>query len=156
MPVAADVESKLYKYCTGLYDQFEKESVLDNELGKIWTGKLVRTAEDVIGVPKGVYKRVVDRLHDLGCIEQLERGYRGNSSTVILLKYPPTPEVWARGISVKPLTRGFDSATIRQTVRDIQESLGGINVKTALAELQAQINDLKREVSELAKNSQQT
>ena len=134
-------------YVNALYDLMDRKST-DEKIGemevRVWRGSITKACKEV-GVPDGVYRRVVETAENLGIIEILQQGNKGQP-TVAILHYPPTEEVWLRAGGQKvlgePLTQRETLATLSQKQRDISESLGGLNVAKALAEQQQQIDRL--------------
>ena len=140
-------QPKLRSYCAALYERFLDESSKDDETGyTVWRGHFTKTAR-AIGIPDGTYRRVMDALHELGCIEQVERGFRGNNSSAIILHGAPTQEVWDRvGSGRKPLTRPDAPAILSRRVEDIERRLEGLDIKQALVDLQQQIRSLRDDI----------
>src|SRR5437868_717963 len=117
-------QPKLVSHCATLYSKLDSEADEDH----VWEGKIIEACR-VIGINQGSYSRVVNSLRKLGCIEQLERGYRGKPSTY-RIHYPPTPEVWETRAPerTKDLTTAPSSDTMAAAVRDLQTQIGGLNV----------------------------
>ena len=148
-------QPKLRSYCAALYDHFLAESSVDEETGyAIWRGHITKAARTV-GIPEGTYKRVTDALHDLHCIEQIERGFRGNARSVVILHRAPTDEVWdASESGRKPLTRPEAPAILSRRVDELERRLEGLDIKQALVDLQQQITKLRRQQESLQHPSQ--
>jgi|SRR5215472_11001558 len=146
-------QPKLQSYCNLVYAHMYDNSKLEAHEGlelRVWRGKLIKTILS-LGVPDGTYKRVMDQLIALGCIEQVERGYRGKFPTTIVLIRPPTADVWEDSAS-GGLTRGVTPAILSARIDDLARRLGTINIPQALGELQAQIDDCKKSLQELHNN----
>ena len=137
-------QTKTQGYAIALYARMEKEA----EDG-VWSGRLLDTIIN-LGIPQGGYNRAVNALRKLGCIEQLERGFRGEQLSVFLLKRAPTPEVWAEG-NVKSrdrdLTTGPSLDTLRGEVRDLRKQfdtvIGGLNVIEAFASFELRLKTVE-------------
>ena len=143
-------QPKLQTYCSLVYAYMYDHSKIEEHEGlelRIWRGKLVKTVLS-LGVPDGTYKRVMDQLATLGCIEQMERGYRGNFPTTIVLIKPPTADIWENSAS-GGLTRGTSPGILEARIDDLARRLGTINIPQALGELQVQIDDCKKILQEL-------
>lgn len=129
----------------------DNEAVIENN-ERVWKGRLVATAKS-LGIPEGSYSKVVTRLRSMGCIEQVTRGYRGTALSTYILLFPPTPELWrateARGDEGR-LTAAPTSDRVARAVEDLQKQLGGINVVSALANLETRLHNLERQVSQIA------
>lgn len=138
-------QPKLLSYCSALYERFVAESAIevveDVEL-IVWRGKVTITAKDV-GIPDGTYKRVMDQLTRMKCVEQVERGFRGSAPTSVILHRPPTVEVWQDESRGRVLTRGETPAILSRRLDDLERRLEGIDIKRALAELQKEIDDVR-------------
>lgn len=147
---------KLHSYCAALYDRFYEESEVDTETKlRLWRGHVTKTAKDV-GLPNGTYRRVLDALTELKCIEQIERGFRGNAFSVIVLHRAPTPEVWDQQIRGRnPLTRPESSAILSRRLEDLERRLNGIDLKKALVDLQQQISKLQDDVNKFSDGNTQ-
>jgi len=122
---------------------------LDGKTIRLWSGHITKVATQ-IGLPAGTYRRTIDHLSYLNCIKQAERGYRGSQLTTFLLLRPPTTEVWedAEILRNRDLTRQDGSAMLTLRVKSLEDRLEGVNVKQALVELQMQVDDLKKILSQ--------
>lgn len=159
-------QPKIVTYAMALYDLMSTEAneVTDGQVGAdakvegvlIWQGKLIATCTRV-GIPQGYYKKVVDVLRKIGSIEIVTRGRRGNTPTTILLRYPPTMELYKDAI-VKSgwdgltATPSFD--TLVAEVRDIQTRLGGIDWLEIIKNLDDRVKALESEVKDLRQQPQ--
>ena len=132
---------KIMGYMSALYDFMSTEAEnqdqpIEGEV-LIWQGRLIRTCTS-IGIPEGYYKRVVDTLRAMGCIELLNQGRRGKTLTAIALRYPPTRELYEEAIvksGWEDLTAGVSFDTLVADVRNLQRQIGGIDIQAALVEL---------------------
>lgn len=138
-------QTKLHGYASALYERMEREA----EDG-VWSGRLVDTAVR-LGIPQGGYNRAVNALRKMGCIEQLERGFRGSQLSVFLLKHPPTPEAWESAFvksADKDLTTAPSLDTLRGEVRDMRENFermtGGLNIVEAFANFESRLKTVER------------
>lgn len=145
MSTAAEDQPKLVSHCAILYAKLDAEC--NNE--RIWSGKMISTCAS-LGINAGSYSRVVNALRRLGCIEQLEKGYRARPS-MYRIHFPPTPEVWAQNAPdrTEDLTSAPSSDTMAARLRDLEIQLGGINVVAALATIEGEVKGLRKEVQEL-------
>lgn len=136
--VVTDKGMKLQFYCSTLYNHMSEnsltltETIEDKEItAVVWQGRIVQTCVE-LGIPEGSYKRVTDKLRTLGCIEWVERGYRGESLSSCILHYPPTPDRWEREISLEALTRAPNldrlSADVQALREELRSKLGGLDV----------------------------
>lgn len=146
-------QPKLLTYCAALYERFllesEHETVEGTEM-LVWRGKLVTTATDV-GIPPGTYKRVMDQLKRMSCVEQITIP---NQVTAVILHRPPTPEVWQDEIQGRDLTRGETPAILSRRIEDMERRLEGIDIKQALVELQQEVDDCKTKIKQLQDDKQ--
>jgi len=145
MSTAAEDQPKLVSHCAILYAKLDAECNAE----RIWSGKIITTCAS-LGINAGSYSRVVNALRRLGCIEQLEKGYRSRPS-VYRIHFPPTPEVWEQNAPdrTEDLTSGPSSDTMAGRLRDLEIQLGGINVVAALATIEGEVKGLRKEVQEL-------
>jgi len=144
-------QPKLLSYCSILYARFLSESITESVEGlevRVWRGKLTKTAT-AVGIPDGVYKRVVDQLITLKCIDQLQQGRRGSNPTTIILLRPPTADVWDDEIRARDLTRSLTPAILSRRLDDLERQLKGVDIVKALGELQKQIDELNKSVKKL-------
>jgi hypothetical protein len=129
-----------------MYDRFMSQATYDPETKvTIWRGKLIQTADD-LGLPAGTYKRVMDALTDLQCVEMLERGMRGQLTSLIL-HAAPTDELWTQAPAHKDLTRPESSAILSRRVQELERRLEGFDVKQGYVELQRQVSSLQDDVN---------
>lgn len=160
-------QPKIVGYMAALYDAMttaaNELSAEDGQSVQIWQGRLIDTCTSV-GIPTGSYKKVVDALRTMGCIEIISRGRRGNTPTVFVLRYPPTQELYDEAI-VKSGWEGLTTApstdTLAAQVRDILKRLGGLNIVEALknhderlGKLETAVKELQRQLSQQHKEQQ--
>lgn len=145
-------QPKIVSYMAALYDTMSThaDKVPDSE-ALVWQGRLIKTCLSV-GIPEGYYKRVVDALRKLGCIEALSQGTRG-TNTIFLLRYPPTIELYEEAI-VKSGWRGLTSGpsldTLSAQVEDLRQEiatrLGGIDIAAAFKDLDERVSKVETAV----------
>lgn len=147
-------DGRLEFYCAALYERMESEStieVVDDKSVKVWSGALLATCRS-IGIPDGSYKRVIDALRRLKCLEQLSVGKR-NTPSVFLLQSPPGASVWeqARG-ELKGLTQAptLDrlSGEVETLREQIKTQLGGLNIVEALIEIEKRLSKVEKRLKE--------
>lgn len=157
-------QQKIIGYMSALYnamaDAAENVST-EGDPQLVWQGRLIETCTSV-GIPTGYYKRVVDTMRTIGCIELLHQGRRGKTLTAMVLRYPPTQELYDNAIvksGWQDLTRTPSLDTLGGQVRDIQKSLGGLAIveafktyderfrkmETALRDLSTELASLKQQ-----------
>lgn len=149
-------QTKTQGYAIALYERMEKEAI-----DHVWSGRLLDTIIS-LGIPQGGYNRAVNALRKMDCIQQLERGFRGNQLSVFLLKRPPTQEVWDEALK-KSVDRDLTNAprldTLQGEVRDLREeyerTLGGMNVIEAIANLDRRLATAERFIASLERERQQ-
>lgn len=146
---------KIMGYMSALYDVFSNEAAnqeqpIEGEV-LIWQGRLIKTCTS-IGIPEGYYKRVVDTLRAMGCIEVLNQGRRGKTLTAIALRYPPTSELYEEAIvksGWQDLTAGASLDTLGADVRNLQRQIGGIDIQAALVELDKRFRKIETALGSL-------
>lgn len=147
-----EYQPKLRSYCAAFYERMVEESNEEDGL-VVWRGYITKTIRG-LGIPDGTYKRITDKLQELGSVEQVERGFRGNKPSVMILNYPPTDEVWDRGESGRQGLTGPPSAAIlARRVNDLERRLEGLNIKEALVDMQQQIRKLQTAIQGLSDNN---
>lgn len=148
-------QPKIVGYMASLYDTMLQQSaalnIEDGEGLQIWQGRLIETCTSV-GIPQGYYKKVVDALRKLGCIEMLTRGTRGSTLTAFVLRQPPTQEAYDDAIvksGWEALTDTPSLDTIVSRLKDVETRLGGIdwlaimvNYEERIAKLETAVKDL--------------
>lgn len=141
MSNAAYDQPKLVSHCALLYNKLDSEANEDH----VWQGKIIDACRS-LGINVGSYSRVVNALRRLGCIEQLEQGYRSRPS-IYRVHYPPTPEVWAERAPdrTEDLTSAPSSDTMAARLKDLEAQIGGINLVDALANIEARLQQLERD-----------
>lgn len=151
---AGEDQPVLVSHCASLYSKLDGEAKNliagdTNNSERIWEGKIIDACTS-IGITVGSYSRVVNALRRLGCIEQVEQGYRGKPS-IYRVNYPPTPEVWRDHAPerTEDLTKGPSSDTMSRRLRDLEKQLGNINLVEALMGLEKKIDTLHQEFQEL-------
>ena len=136
-------QPKMQQYCAALYDYFEATATIEDVEGtelQVWQGQLTQATKQV-GIPDGVYKRVMDQLKTLECIEQVAQGRR-SMPTIILLLRAPTLDIW-KEIRSEGLTRRDEAAILRRRLDDLERRLpAGLDIVKAFSELQKQLDDL--------------
>lgn len=158
--MSATKQPKIVGYMASLYDimtqQAAELNAQDGEGLLIWQGRLIETCNRV-GIPTGYYKKVVDALRGLGCIEMITRGTRGSTLTAFMLRYPPTREAYDEAI-VKSGWQGLTEAasldTIASQVKDIQARLGGINWLAIMKDYEERITKLETAVADFQQQAQ--
>lgn len=135
--------SKTHSYAAALYDVMDKAAEMRQTDGgevRLWTG-FIRQTCDELGIPQGVYRRVLSLLEDCGCLQILQRGVRGYPSLIALLKVP-TAEVLESG-GRGDLTRRLNPAMLESSVRNMQEQIGGLNVADALVNIEQRLKAIE-------------
>lgn len=154
-PTKVRKQPKIIGYMAALYEKMSSESKtvdVNTELpAQVWEGRLIQTCVSV-GIPEGYYKTVVDVLRKLGCIEVVKQGKRGTNPTVVILRYPPTEQMYGEVLG----RAGWEGLTNRPTfdtivgqVRDIQKRLGGMDIVGALENHEQRIAELETAVKGL-------
>jgi hypothetical protein len=105
-----------------------------------------------LGISQAYYGPIFETLEDVGSIQKLQRGARGVDTVIVLLGLP---EVWPEGLGWKgarenPLTEDSRYGKVLHDVQEIQSGqIGGINVLTALVELDDRLTKLEAMVLKL-------
>lgn len=136
-------QPKMQYYCAALYSHFESTATVEDVEGtqlQVWRGQLSYATKKV-GIPDGVYKRVMDQLKTLECIEQVAQGRRSMPTVIVLLR-PPTLDIWQE-IRSEGLTRRDEAAILRRRLDDLERRLPAeLDIVKAFSELQQQLDDL--------------
>ena len=134
--------SKLRSYCHLLYARMDAEAT-DEQNVRVWRGRLIETCGD-LGIPEGSYSKVVTRLRELGCIEQVTRGFRGTALSTYIVRYPPTDEVWNVKSSSDPLTTAPTVDSLVARMENLERQLGGLNVVDAMANFEKRLQQVEK------------
>lgn len=135
-----DKESKLLEYCVRLFEAMspnatEQEGVL------VWQGRLLEMAAG-LGISRGNYSRAIAKLREMGCVEQISRGFRGTHLSTYALIQPPTPEAFVKSSDATLTSRPtYDSLVAR--VKELERQIGGLNIVEVLATHDGQIKELQ-------------
>lgn len=123
----------------------------------LWRGRIIETC-DQLGIPRGGYNRVVATLRNLGCVEQVSRGYRGQALSEFILHFPPTPEVWETA-NVKSALEGLITTEspdrLSADIQALRKQLGGINLVEAFSNIEGRLQQLETAVKGLQQQHQQ-
>jgi hypothetical protein len=124
--------STLASHILVVYTAMEKEAVERDDL-KIYTGSLARMMKE-LGISGTYYSEIFRTLYDNGYCALGERGGRNKPSTVILVRRPERDELL-------DLTSEDGEATVSlvNRVETLETSVGGLNIVTALAEIERRL-----------------
>jgi len=131
-------QATLDNHCILLYERMDSEAVVEENL-QVWRGRVIATCLSV-GIPQGSYTRVLNKLKSIGSIEQVSRGSRGTALAVFILHYPPTPERLSEKLD---LTNAPTLDRVVAQLDDVKRQLGGINVVSALHNLEQRVQKLE-------------
>lgn len=143
-------QPKLFLQCLMVYNAMERAAVeteINGESTKVWTGKITNLVTS-LGIGLGIYGKMMKQFNHLGCITILTQG-RVGVPTEVALHFSPASVEWTT--PTRDLTDRPDAAILEQQIRDIHESLGGLNVKNALMTLESRIKQLEKEIETLTK-----
>jgi hypothetical protein len=135
------------RYYAGLKEDANTEKMHGVDV-LIFRGSVVSVFRS-LGISQSYYSKIRKRLIDMGCTTLIRQGGRG-ADTVLVLHREPTLEDW-KNLTDAPLTAALDVAILAQRVEDIAKLIGGINVKSAIADLALSIESLQREVERIGK-----
>lgn len=146
--VSAKKQPKIVSYGSALYAKMLEDSSEKNGI-PIWQGKLIQTCTS-LGIPEGYYKKVVDALRTMECVEVITRGRRGSTLTSIALRHPPTQELYATTIVKKGrdgLTPTLSLDSLAGRLEDLSRQIGGLDIPAALKETLDKVDALAHEVA---------
>lgn len=127
--------ASMLDHCEAVYRALEERATIkDDEL--VFAGGITEVYTS-LGISHSYYSKVFQRLEDAGAILKLQRGGRG-VDTVIVLR--GLPESWPEPLR---LTNGTRSDTVLREVQEIKESIGGLNIKEALLDLETRLSKLE-------------
>lgn len=142
------VQPAVFRHSQSLYDALDARStveiVRDTPI-KVFRGSITEIYRQT-GISQSYYSKVTKALADNGCITYLQRGGRG-LETVVALHHPPLEHEW--NVPQTSLMERGAFGILTQRLNNIDESLGGLDVKKALVDLQTQVTTLATRVDEL-------
>lgn len=157
--VMASLFDHTERFYQALYDASELES-LDGVETRIYRGKVTDLYKS-LSISQTHYSNIRSALIDLGCMVMVRQGAR-DFDTVIALYRKPEKEVF-EARQKNPLTRRVEAASMIPRIEALEKSIGGIDTKKALIEIQRQINamqddlnEMKREVDKLAERKKKS
>ena len=147
---------KIRNHAIAVHERMQSTAVMrDNVL--VWQGSVSALLKE-LGIPQGYQTIIVRLLTVTNCLDQIRRG-TGTVPSVYALTRTPTVLVEDDWPSIRsivksppdPLTAGATpDKLLVQEVRNLAERLPrGVNLGKALIELQSQINDLRKRITEL-------
>jgi hypothetical protein len=83
-------------------------------------------------------QKVVKPLETMGCLQVVQRGV-GQYPSVVVLRYPPTEDLWVQSDPNLPLTRRPAFDMLVSDVENIKRQLGGVNLKEALVNIEQRL-----------------
>lgn len=156
-PTRGGEVARLYVQCCkfyeAMYETAEVKKIRDLD-HLVWSGKVTVLFQS-LGIPQGVYGKMMNQLYHLGCITKLIQGSEAVPSE-FALHYHPSERPWTtpyRAGRDKPdLTARVMPATMIQLERridDLARTLGGLDLVGVLAEFQKRLDALQLEVNAL-------
>jgi hypothetical protein len=146
-----DSTSVLFEHTARYYQNLKEEANTESLHGVkvlVFRGSVVRVFRG-LGVSQSYYSKIRKSLIEMGCLTVLQQGGRSTDSVVVLHR-DPTAEDW-ENLSDGALTSNLDVAILGQRLNDVTELIGGINVKSAIADLALRIEGLEREVERIGR-----
>jgi len=145
--------STFITHCTSVYNALDERAIIkpmsDGTEERVFQGA-VSPVYKSLGFSQTYYGPIFQTLEDVGSILKLQRGGRG-LDTVIALR--GLPDVWPEDLGWKgqvlthaqPLTEDSRYGKILREVQEIQQgTISGINVLTALVELEQRVLALEK------------
>lgn len=140
------------QHCTTLYEALEAVSVdkeADGQTVKVFAGKVTEVFKTT-GIAQTYYSPTLRTLERSGALLKIQRGGR-NADTVYVLK--GLPEVWDaegwKGEGTRDLTSHRKYDRLAAEVRDINNLLGGMNVPSALTEIEQRLVAIESRLTSL-------
>jgi len=147
-------------HCESVYNALAERATVQHSASinadvLVFTGA-VSPIYRALGISQTYYGPIFQTLEDVGSILKVQRGTRG-IDTIIALR--GLPEVWPedlgwKGSRSEPLTEDSRYAKILREVQEIQQgSINGIDILTALVELEQRVVALENKVERLGKRT---
>jgi hypothetical protein len=138
----------LWVHSTRLYAEMLKESDGVGEVDKpvVWKGHMTKLFVS-LNIPLPYYTPVLHLLEEMDCVKQKARGGGARESEWYLIRQP-TPELFEKATHKTTTPTPQYQTRIEQLegqLKDIREMLQGLDIPRAIADLQSQIDTLRRE-----------
>jgi hypothetical protein len=134
--------TKREQYAKALYKYFDDNSTIQLYEGKevkVWTG-FITVASRNLGISMGEYSRVMAVLLTNECVTIEQRG-AANTPSVLFLDHAPVDGSVAAVIP--GLTRPLSAARLHRRVSDLENQLGGVDLKGTLRELHLRVSAIE-------------
>lgn len=129
------------KFYQELHEKSTEEEI-DGIKTRIFRGGLVEVFR-TLRISQSYYSKSVDSLKALGCLTLIRRGAR-SSPSVVALHHAPDEIEWMLRRDVGDLTGSPEGAKLLQRLSDVEKLLGGINVVSALRDVEDRLKALER------------
>ena len=137
------------EHCVTVYKALEERSTIkvvasEPDPVRVFSGR-VSEAYNACNISQTYYGPIFKTLEDTGALLKIQRGGRGIDSVFVLRGLP---DVWPNGLgwrgkNSEPLTEDSRYGTILLEVESIKDSIGGINVVTALSDFEQRLVKLE-------------
>lgn len=162
-------EPALLRHASNLYEAMMDEVIVTEFKGEnydIYNGFLGKTFAKC-GISNQYYKKVLNLLEEYGCIATIEKGVRNSPTRAAMLRHPRHAEIPSEALGIKPrptaenslpkgLTDSGELATLKQSVRNLAEQIGGVNLKSELVAIERRLSALEGDRGEVLTNGKRS
>lgn len=145
-----DRETTLFKHCVAIYDAMMASADLDIIEGqrlRVFRGYTTEVFKEQ-HVPTGYYTPVKQKMEQYGCWTIIQSGARSVPSVIVLHKSPADVGEWTSRPADSPLTLPAQYAKLRSDVDGILISIGGLNLKDAMINMETRLAALETQLQE--------
>lgn len=145
--------SALSRHAINFYKLLEEDAKLESLAGLevlVYRGPVSKLWHQT-GASNAYYSRVMNSLHDMGCIAMIQRGSVNVLSAIAVLRPPK-----AEDFDAVDLTPAADPATMRQELENVKRNIGGIDIAQVVIEFDARIKELENLVREVIQNGKES
>lgn len=139
---------KLFDHIVATYDELAKHA-LDKDGKLTFEGSKVEAYRSV-NLSQSYYTPIFDALTEMGCIEQVQRGFARTPSVIVLHKRPVLSEFEGmyRGVLTKPTKLD----TLRQQIENLDRRLPSIDLNGYILSLDQRLSDIEARLSRVERH----
>lgn len=134
---------KLFDHIVATYDELAKHA-LDKDGKLTFEGSKVEAYRSV-NLSQSYYTPIFDALTEMGCIEQVQRGFARTPSVIVLHKRPVLSEF--EGMYRGGLTKPTKLDTLRQQIENLDRRLPSIDLNGYIISLDQRLSELEARLS---------
>jgi hypothetical protein len=139
------MSNKLFEHTLAVYDALA-ERALDRDGKLTFEGSKVEAYRSV-NLSQSYYTSIFDALTEMGCIEQVQRGFARTPSVIVLHKRPVLSEFEGmyRGVLTKPTKLD----TLRQQIENLERRLPSIDLDGYILSFDQRLSEIEARLSRI-------